>query len=184
VARLAQGARAVKRARFLPIILVAAVIAALVWRLANPPDSNVQSAMVGKPVPEFVAAAALPGKPALSSADLADGHAKLVNFFASWCVPCVGEAPVLTILKQQGVPIVGIAVRDRPADLRQFLSDNGDPFGRIGSDPESRVQLAFGSAGVPETFVVDGRGIIRLQHIGPIDPNDVPDLIQAVEDAR
>jgi cytochrome c biogenesis protein CcmG/thiol:disulfide interchange protein DsbE len=107
-----------------------------------------------------------------------------VNFFASWCVPCVGEAPVLTILNQQGVPIVGIAVRDRPADLRQFLSDNGDPFARIGSDPESRVQLAFGSAGVPETFVVDGRGIIRLQHIGPIEPGDVPDLIQAVKDAR
>jgi cytochrome c biogenesis protein CcmG/thiol:disulfide interchange protein DsbE len=181
---MAKGARAVKTLRFLPVALVALIIVALVWRLANPPDTDVRSAMVGKPVPAFTAPAALPGKPALSSADLADGHPKLVNFFASWCVPCVGEAPVLTMLKQQGVPIVGIAVRDRPADLRQFLSDNGDPFERIGSDPESRTQLAFGSAGVPETFIVDGRGIIRMQHIGPIEPDDVPDLIQAMKDAQ
>jgi cytochrome c biogenesis protein CcmG/thiol:disulfide interchange protein DsbE len=170
--------------RFLPLILVAFIVAALVWRLANPPDTNVESGMIGKPVPAFTAAAALPGEPALSSADLADGRPKLVNFFASWCVPCVGEAPVLAMLKEQGVPIVGIAVRDRPADLRQFLSDNGDPFERIGSDPQSKLQLAFGSAGVPETFVVDGGGVIRMQHIGPIEPQDVPDLIAAVKEAR
>jgi cytochrome c biogenesis protein CcmG/thiol:disulfide interchange protein DsbE len=170
--------------RFLPLILVAFIVAALVWRLANPPDTNVESGMIGKPVPAFTAAVALPGEPALSSADLADGRPKLVNFFASWCVPCVGEAPVLAMLKEQGVPIVGIAVRDRPADLRQFLSDNGDPFERIGSDPQSKLQLAFGSAGVPETFVVDGGGVIRMQHIGPIEPQDVPDLIAAVKEAR
>jgi cytochrome c biogenesis protein CcmG/thiol:disulfide interchange protein DsbE len=173
-----------KTLRFVPVALVALVVVALVWRLANPPDSDVQSAMVGKPSPVFAVAQALPDRPAVSSTDLADGHPKLLNFFASWCVPCVGEAPVLTMLKEQGVPIVGIAVRDRPADLRQFLSDNGDPFQRIGSDPESRVQLAFGSAGVPETFVIDGRGIIRMQHIGPIEADDVPDLVQAVKDAR
>lgn len=173
-----------KALRFLPLALVALIVAALVWRIANPPDTNVESGMIGKPVPAFTAAAALPGQPALSSANLADGRPKLVNFFASWCVPCVGEAPVLTMLKQQGVPIVGIAVRDRPADLKQFLSDNGNPFERIGSDPQSKLQLAFGSAGVPETFVVDGRGIIRMQHIGPIDPQDVPELIEAVKEAR
>ena len=115
VARLAAGAREMKALRFLPLALVALIVAALVWRLANPPDTNVESGMIGKPVPAFTAAAALPGQPALSSANLADGRPKLVNFFASWCVPCVGEAPVLTMLKQQGVPIVGIAVRDRPA---------------------------------------------------------------------
>lgn len=173
-----------KALRFLPLTLVALVVAALVWRLANPPDTNVESGMVGKPVPAFAAAAALPGEPPLSSTDLADGRPKLVNFFASWCVPCIGEAPVLTMLKQQGVPIMGIAVRDRPEDLRQFLSDNGDPFERIGADPQSKLQLAFGSAGVPETFVVDGRGIIRTQHIGPIEPQDVPDLVAAVKEAR
>jgi len=173
-----------KTLRFVPVALVGLIVVALVWRLANPPDTDVQSAMVGKPVPAFAAPAALPGKVSLSSADLADGRPKLVNFFASWCVPCVGEAPVLTMLKQQGVHIVGMAVRDRPEDLRQFLSDNGDPFDRIGSDPESRVQLAFGSAGVPETFIVDGRGIIVRQHIGPIVADDVPALVRAVKEAQ
>ena len=116
--------------------------------------------------------------------NLADGRPKLVNFFASWCVPCIGEAPLLGELNKQGVPIVGIAVRDRPDDLRQFLTENGDPFERIGSDPQSRLQLAFGSAGVPETFVVDGRGIIRLQHIGPIESDDIPELVAAVKGAQ
>jgi cytochrome c biogenesis protein CcmG/thiol:disulfide interchange protein DsbE len=173
-----------KALRFLPLVLVALIVAAMVWRLAHPPDTDVASGMIGKPVPEFSATAALPGEPMLSSANLADGRPKLVNFFASWCVPCIGEAPVLTMLKQQGVPIVGIAVRDRPADLRQFLSDNGNPFERIGSDPQSKLQLAFGSAGVPETFVVDGKGIIQSQHIGPIEPDDVPGLVQAVKESK
>ena len=170
--------------RFVPVAVVALLVGALVWRLANPPDTNVESGMIGKPVPAFAATSALPGKAALSSANLADGRVKLVNFFASWCVPCIGEAPLLGELKRQGVPIVGIAVRDRPDDLRRFFTDNGDPYERIGADPQSRLQLAFGSAGVPETFVVDGRGIIRLQHIGPIEPDDVPELVEAVRSAQ
>ena len=170
--------------RVLPVVLVALVVAALIWRLANPPDTTVQSEMIGKPVPAFALAAAVPGSRPLSAKDLADGNPKIVNFFASWCVPCIGEAPVLTEMKQQGVTIVGIAVRDRPQDLAQFLAQNGNPFDRIGADPQSSVQLAFGSSGVPETFVVDGHGIIRMQHIGPIEPDDVPDLIEAVRTAK
>jgi cytochrome c biogenesis protein CcmG/thiol:disulfide interchange protein DsbE len=181
---MAKGARAVKAIRFLPVALMAVIVAALVWRLANPPDNNVESGMVGSQVPAFPPTAALPGRPPLSSADLAAGKPKLVNFFASWCVPCVGEAPVLAELKHQGVTIEGIAVRDRPEDLEQFLAANGNPFDRIGSDPESRLQLSFGSAGVPETFVVDGSGIIRMQQIGPIEPDDIPAILQAMKDAQ
>jgi cytochrome c biogenesis protein CcmG/thiol:disulfide interchange protein DsbE len=166
--------------RIVPVALVLLLVGALVWRLAHPPDSNVPSAMIGSAVPRFEATAAIPGGAGLSSADLADGKPKLVNFFASWCVPCIGEAPVLTELKQQGVTIVGIAVRDRPEDLKAFLAQNGDPFDRIASDPQSRLQLAFGSAGVPETFVVDGHGIIRMQHIGPIEPDDIPGILEAM----
>ncbi len=170
--------------RVLPVLLVAFIVGALVWRLVNPPDSNVESRMVGNTVPAFTAPAAIPGIAGVASAELANGKPKLVNFFASWCVPCVGEAPVLMTLKQQGVSIVGIAVRDRSDELQQFLAANGDPFQRIGSDPQSRVQLAFGSAGVPETFVVDGRGIIRMQHIGPIETADVSDIVAAVKAAQ
>ncbi|MCL6678182.1 DsbE family thiol:disulfide interchange protein [Sphingomonas sp. RG327] len=170
--------------RFAPVALFVLVVASLVWRLSHPPDTTVESEMIGKAVPGFTLPAALAGTEALSSANLADGRPKLVNFFASWCVPCIGEAPVLTELKQQGVPIVGIAVRDRTDDLARFLDENGNPFERIGADSQSRVQLSFGSSGVPETFVVDGRGIIRLQHIGPIEPDDVPALLEAVRNAR
>lgn len=170
--------------RLLPILLVALVVGALVWRLANPPGTEVKSGMVGQPAPQFAAAAAVAGKPGLSSADLADGEPKLVNFFASWCVPCIGEAPVLAELKQQGVPIVGIAVRDRREDLQQFLGENGDPYERIGSDPESRVQLAFGSSGVPETFVVDGGGRVLMQHIGPIQSDDIAAILAVLKDER
>ena len=170
--------------RFLPVAILALIIGVMVWRLANPPDTTIRSQLIGKPVPQFTAPAALPGRPALGPGDLADGRVKLVNFFASWCVPCIAEAPVLMEIKQRGVPIVGIAVRDRPEDLVQFLAANGDPFERIGSDRDSKVQLAFGSAGVPETFIIDGRGIIRLHHSGPIAAGDIPSILQAVEAAR
>ena len=170
--------------RFLPLVLVGLVVAALLWRLANPPETAVRSQLVGQAVPQFAAPAALPGKPALESTDLADGQSKLVNFFASWCAPCIGEAPLLEQIASAGVPIVGIAVRDRPEDLRAFLDEHGDPFRRIGADPQSKLQMAFGSAGVPETFVVDGRGIIRMQHVGPIEAEDVPALVEAVRAAQ
>ncbi len=173
-----------KSIRFLPLVLALLLVGALVWRLANPPDTAVESGMVGSHVPAFAAPAALPGTAPVASADLADGTPKLVNFFASWCVPCIGEAPVLAELEQQGVPIVGIAVRDKPGDLAQFLAANGNPFQRIGADRQSEVQLAFGSAGVPETFVVDGNGVIRMQHIGPIEPQDVPGILQTLKGAQ
>ena len=173
-----------KALRFVPVAIVAVIFAALVWRLANPPDPAIESQMIGKPVPEISAPAALPGKRGFTRADLADGTPRLVNFFASWCVPCIAEAPVLMELKRRGVPIVGIAVRDRPEDVARFLARHGDPFEAMVADRESKLQLAFGSAGVPETFLVDGRGIIRMEHIGPIEADEIPELVRAVESAR
>ena len=170
--------------RFAPLALLLLVIAALVWRLANPGDTAVRSQLVGKAVPAFEADAALPGRASVSAATLAEGTPKLVNFFASWCVPCIAEAPVLMELKRRGVIIEGLAVRDRPDDVAAFLQRHGDPFGRIGADPESKLQLLFGSAGVPESFVVDGHGIVRLHHVGPIEPEQVGDIMAALEAAQ
>lgn len=170
--------------RFVPLILLGLFAIAAGWRLANPPDETHPSKLAGQPVPTFTLAAAVPGKPGLSSTELATGKPRLVNFFASWCVPCIAEAPVLDRLKQQGVVIDGIAIRDKPDDVADFLARNGDPFQRIGADSDSRVQLAFGSSGVPESFVIDGRGIIRYQHIGPIEPDQVPEILKQMEAAR
>jgi cytochrome c biogenesis protein CcmG/thiol:disulfide interchange protein DsbE len=170
--------------RFLPLILLLVILAGLVWRLATPADNKIHSRLEGKPVPSFVLTAALPIKPGLASADLASGRPHLVNVFASWCVPCIEEVRVLQSLEQRGVAIEGIAVRDRPDDLGEFLRANGDPYERIGADPQSQVQIALGSSGVPESFIVDGRGIVRDQHIGPIDASEMPQILAKLEQAR
>ena len=168
----------------IPLLVFALFIAAVSWRLVSPPDSMIASKLIGQPVPEFALPAALPGKPAVASADLKGQGPRLVNLFASWCVPCIAEAPVLLDLSRRGIAIDGIAIRDAPADVQRFLRENGDPFQRIGADERSRVQMAFGSSGVPESFIVDGQGIIRYQHIGPIMPQDVPTILAEWEKAK
>ena len=164
--------------RILPLLVLIAFVAAVAWRLAMPAEEEIRSQLVGQRVPAFALAAAVAGKPGLSTADLADGRPRMINLFASWCVPCIAEAPLLMELKREGVAIDAVAVRDRPEDVAAFLSRHGDPFERIGSDPESKVQLALGSSGVPESFIVDGRGIIRYQHMGPIEPNDLATIMR------
>ena len=168
----------------LPLAVFGLFVLAVGWRLAEPPDVTVKSRMVGKPVPEFVLPAAIPGKPALASADLKGEGPRLLNLFASWCVPCIAEAPILLDLRNRGVAIDGIAIRDTAPDIGRFLADHGDPFQRLGDDPRSQVQMALGSAGVPESFVVDAQGVIRYQHIGPIMPQDVPTILAELEKAR
>ena len=170
--------------RFAPIILLLLILIAMVWRLSTPTNTNVPSKLEGRPLPAFSLPVALPSKPTFNSADLATGRPRIVNIFASWCVPCIGEVKVLQQLKNCGVAIDGIAIRDRPEDLSDFLSRNGDPYERIGSDPQSQVQIALGSSGVPESFIVDGKGIVRYQHIGPIEASDVPMILNKLEQAR
>jgi cytochrome c biogenesis protein CcmG/thiol:disulfide interchange protein DsbE len=169
---------------WLPLALFALFLAVLAFRLGGEQDTKIRSRMVGKPMPDFALAPAVPSHPPLAAADLRAGQPRLVNVFGSWCIPCRVEAPQLMALKRRGVPIDAIAVRDRPADVARFLAQHGDPFQRIGDDPRSQVQFALGSSGVPETFVVDGKGVIRHQHIGEIRPEDLAAIVQAWEEAR
>jgi len=170
--------------RYVPLALLVVFVAFVTWRLINPADTVIRSQLEGKPIPVFELPPALPGRATLSSADLATGRPRLVNIFASWCVPCIAEAPVLAELKDRGVAIEGIAIRDRPEDVADFLTRIGDPYDRIGSDMRSSVQMSLGSSGVPESFIVDGRGIIRYQHVGPIMPQDMPTVLAELEKAR
>lgn len=169
---------------WLPLCAFGVVVTVVAWGLWRPADRTVRSAMVGKPLPDFTLAPIAPGKPGLSTADFRRGQPRLLNVFASWCVPCIAEAPQLMTLKAAGVPIDAIAIKDTPQDIGNFLRRNGDPYARIGSDVHSRVQLALGSSGVPETFVVDGRGIIVAQHVGDIRADDVPAILRALADAK
>ncbi len=169
---------------WLPVMVFAGFIAVVAYNLRNPAEREVRSALIGKPLPEFSLQAAQPGQPGLSRADMADGKVRLLNIFASWCVPCAVEAPQLAELRAQGVEIVGVAMRDRPDDLAAFLARHGNPFSRIGADNLSTIQFALGSSGVPESFVIDGKGVIRYQHIGEIRPDQVPLILQKVKEAQ
>ena len=91
---------------------------------------------------------------------------------------------MLAELKRRGVRIDGIAIRDTPGALAAFLARNGDPYERIGSDAQSEVQIAFGSSGVPETFLIDGKGVIRRQYIGPLNASNIPGVVRELEQLR
>ena len=153
---------------WVPLALFVIFVVVVGLMLFEPPRPDIRSQLVGKSLPAFALPAGMNGKPGLSSRDFAQGKPRLLNLFASWCIPCAVESPQLMRLEQAGVPIDAIAIRDRPADIQAFLQRWGDPYQRIGSDRNSEVQLALGSSGVPESFVIDGKGVIRYQHIGDI----------------
>lgn len=169
---------------FVPLAVMGLLFGMFVYRLVVPAEQLIQSQWVGKPMPLFDLPPATEGVPGLSSAMLADGRPRLVNVFASWCVPCKVEAPQLEALRAAGVDIVGIAIRDRPQDVARFLNENGNPFSRIGSDQMSSVQIALGSSGVPETFLIDGKGVIREQIQGIIMPEQVPEIVTKLKAMR
>lgn len=169
---------------WLPLALFVALVGVVAAGLIRPDDRSVPSRLVGQLLPAFALPPSVPGHPGLASADLRGGAPKLLNIFASWCVPCAAEAPQLLALRREGVAIAAIAIRDRPEDTARFLARFGDPYARIGRDDDSAVQMALGSSGVPESFVIDGRGMIRLQHIGPIMPEHLPAIRAALAAAR
>lgn len=170
--------------RLMPILLLVGLVVGFAWRLVEPPDPAVHSQMVARSLPHFELPAVVPGKPGVSSTNLASGKPRLLNIFASWCLPCIGEAPVLDELSRRGVEIDAIAVRDTPEAIAAFLRQHGDPYTRIGSDPQSEAQIAMGSSGVPETFVVDGEGVIRHQYIGPLTAANVPGVLKQLDELR
>ncbi|MEP7221982.1 MAG: redoxin family protein [Novosphingobium sp.] len=162
---------------WLPFGLCIALFAVFFAGLLNPEDHVIKSKVVGLPLPEFTARPAFPQQPGVATADFRDGKPRLLNVFASWCVPCVAEIPMLMRLKSMGVEVDGIAVHDTAAGLGKFLADNGNPYTRVGLDDEGRAQIAFGSSGVPETYVIDGNGKVLQQHIGVVDEAALPKLL-------
>ncbi|MCG8595834.1 MAG: DsbE family thiol:disulfide interchange protein [Kiloniellales bacterium] len=171
----------------LPIALFAVLVGAFLWGLAPDRDpSQVPSAMVDKPAPDFdlpsVTGLDIPG---LKTGDLT-GEVILVNFFASWCVPCRVEHPVFMDLAARGdVKLVAINYRDEPADAVAWLAELGNPYSRIGADLDARTGIDWGVSGVPETYVIDSSGRIRYQHIGPMLPRHYEETIRPmIEDLR
>jgi cytochrome c biogenesis protein CcmG/thiol:disulfide interchange protein DsbE len=146
----------------------------------NPRD--IPSPLIGKPVPEFSLPPVKGRALALSSADLR-GEVSLVNVFASWCVACREEHPVLMGLREKGlVPIHGINYKDKPDDAQAWLNELGDPYARTGADISGRVGIDWGVYGVPETYVIDRDGRIAHKHIGAITPKALRDTIMPIVD--
>ena len=166
-----------------PLLLFAFFLGLAGYQLSQPKEQFIHSTMIGKPLPAFNLEPASSTRPGVSLADFKDGKPKLLNIWASWCLPCIAEAPQLEALKEAGVQIIGVAIRDRPEDVDRFLEMHGNPYTRIGADDISAIQLEIGSSGVPETFVIDGQGIIRHQHIGDVRAGDVPELLARLQEA-
>lgn len=172
-----------RRLIWLPLALLAALAVVFAWRLSHPGEVSVRSQQVGQTIAPLDLPPARPDRPGVTAALLSDGRPKLVNLFASWCIPCRAEAPELDALQREGVPIVGIAIRDSAPALERFLRETGNPYAAIGDDPRSRAMLSLGAAGVPETFVIDGSGRIVEQFQGPLTPADRPRLMAALQRA-
>ncbi|KZD03059.1 DsbE family thiol:disulfide interchange protein [Oceanibaculum pacificum] len=163
----------------LPLAVFGLLAAAFYWGLWNN-DDRLPSTLIGKPVPEFALPPIEGRQDGLSSADL-QGQVSLVNVWASWCVPCRTENPLLVELAKAGtVPIYGINYKDDPEEALAFLEELGDPFTRIGADRSGRAAIDWGVYGLPETFVIDAEGRIAYKHVGPFDRRALEDDIVPV----
>jgi cytochrome c biogenesis protein CcmG/thiol:disulfide interchange protein DsbE len=153
----------------IPLVLFLALAALLFYGLGTDPR-KVPSPLVGKPAPQFsLPSLKDPGR-MVSDADFKD-KISLVNVWASWCVSCRAEHGELMKIsrEEQDIQILGLNWKDDPADATRMLRSFGDPYVVSAFDPDNRVGIHWGVYGAPETFVVDGKGIIRHKHIGPID---------------
>ncbi|MGY3436502.1 MULTISPECIES: DsbE family thiol:disulfide interchange protein [unclassified Marinovum] len=155
----------------LPIAVVLVLGGFFLWGLNPDRDPGaIPSVLISKPAPAFdlgpIAGVDVPG---LAKPDLATGAPVLVNVFASWCVPCRAEHKVLTRLAaQEGFPLYGINYKDKPEDAKVWLEELGNPYARIGSDETGRAGIEWGISGVPESFLIDGAGIVVWRYVGPI----------------
>ncbi|HEY6577708.1 MAG TPA: DsbE family thiol:disulfide interchange protein, partial [Rhizomicrobium sp.] len=127
------------------------------------------SALVDRPAPATKLPPLDSAAVAFGTADLKAGHVSVLNVWASWCVPCRAETPALAALsRQKGVALYGMVYEDRAAAARAFLDEVGNPFSRVDLDRDGRAGIEWGIYGVPETFIIDGKGIVRLRYAGPI----------------
>ena len=157
-----------------PLAIFCALAVIFAYGLSTGDPSKLPSALIGKRAPSI----ALPAIEGLSgadqssgfnSADLANGEVSVVNFWASWCVPCVQEHPLLVALKERtGGPLYGVNYKDQATSARRFLGRYGNPFTAVGVDANGRAAIEWGVYGMPETFIVNGKGEIVYKHVGPI----------------
>ena len=176
--------------RFVPLIVFAALVAffviGLVWNQTH--DARfVPSPLIDKPAPEFRLPRLEQPTQFVTKADLL-GKPYLINVFASWCFACGQEHPVLMEYSQKfGVPLIGYDYKDQAADAKAWLDEHGNPYHEVLADVSGATAIDFGVYGAPETFLVDGQGVIRYKHIGPLTPDmiarELDPAIKAAQEA-
>ncbi len=177
------------RSTTIPLIVFALLCIVLAIALYGRNPQEVPSALINQPVLDFSLegiAERKKGQDPFTLADLKTGQVVIVNYWASWCGPCRVEHPLLMELAaKHGLTVHGVNYKDEPADANQFLESLGDPYKLVGRDTTGRTAIDWGVYGVPETFVVDGNGVIRFKHIGPLTEYDVKTtLLPAVKKAQ
>jgi cytochrome c biogenesis protein CcmG/thiol:disulfide interchange protein DsbE len=175
-----------------PLVIFGLLAVLFTFALRSGDPSRLPSALIGRPAPA-TALPALEGLsdggnpvPAVAAGDLKVGQVTVMNFWASWCAPCLQEHPQLMALKERlGVRLIGINYKDQPANARRFLGRHGNPFAAVGTDGNGRAGIEWGVIAVPETFVVDGRGVVVYKHTGPISPEALETaVIPAIRSAQ
>lgn len=168
----------------LPLVAFAALAGLFWFRLGSGDPSKIPSALIGRPAPQtalppleglVAGGAQVPGlDPAMLK-----GKVSVVNVWASWCVPCHDEAPLLTELaKDKRLQLVGINYKDAPDNARRFLGRYGNPYGMVGVDGNGRAAIEWGVYGVPETFVVGRDGSIVYKLVGPVTADNVDTVLK------
>jgi cytochrome c biogenesis protein CcmG, thiol:disulfide interchange protein DsbE len=163
-------------------VIPVAVVGGLMWAFAvflqQGPPGFLPSQLVGKSAPDFTLPPLDAEAQSFARAELSQGRPTVINFFASWCTPCRVEHPTLQAMAARGdITLYGIDYKDTPEKARAFLNELGNPFGRINEDRDGRAAIDFGVTGVPETFVVDGNGVIKAHYAGPLSNAVVQGLI-------
>jgi cytochrome c biogenesis protein CcmG/thiol:disulfide interchange protein DsbE len=178
----------VKRLVYVVPVLAFAVLAFFLFKsLVMPPPDVLPSALINRPAPGITLPAMDAATPGFTRADLARGHVTVVNFFASWCVPCRAEsAQLMALSRMPGITLFGIDYEERePGAGRAFLNEMGNPFIRLVADAHGKGGIEWGVYGVPETYVVDGKGVVRFKLVGALTAEALKhQLLPAIEMAK
>jgi cytochrome c biogenesis protein CcmG/thiol:disulfide interchange protein DsbE len=169
-----------QRAEIVPVAIFAVLLALFALPLLRGADpAAVPSALIGKSAPKFSLPAALPGGKGFRDADLRAAGPSLVNVFSSWCETCSAEHAVLAdFARREKLPLYGIDYKDTPEALERWLKPRGNPYKAVGADADGRVAIDWGVYGVPETYVVDRRGVVRYRYAGALTQEDCETILK------